>query len=147
MDSFRPRSRRTVSSDRQTPFPGTVRERRDAPVIQAATPVEHRPLNPGFVCAVRQQGPHGLRAVGLVAGVVADITVRRGGERPSVRVIDELRVDVPVRPVDRETRSLCASPHVLAHAYMAPETSPPLRRRFHHAAPFAAFPAFFLTYS
>src|SRR5439155_9253827 len=77
-----------------------------------------------------------------------DLGVRRSDQGRRLNVVDQLRVDVAVGAIHRQTRTGGAAPDRLANAGMTTQTRGPLGLRVHQAAPpFAAFPAFFRTYS
>src|SRR2546423_2753076 len=141
-------TRRHTVSNRTASFTGSLREGRHASVVQPASAIEDRTFDARLLGAAREQRPHRLGAVRLSApGLRVGIQVRRGRDRPRVPVVDELRVDVPVRAVHGETRPLRAPGDALAHPPVAAEPRDALRPRVHQALVFAALPAFFRTCS
>src|SRR5687768_15129005 len=93
----------------QTALAGPVGERLDPPVIEIAAAVEHHRLDAGRLGALCDEEPDLLGRVLVRAGLELRLQVvvegGSGGERRALRVVDDLRVDVPARPEDGQARA------------------------------------------
>src|SRR5205823_14427734 len=107
------RSRRTVASDLQSSLTGALRERGHPAVIQPSAPIEHGAIDPRLLGPRGDQLADRLRGGRLAAG--PDLPVRSLSERRRPPVVDQLHVDVSVRPVYGEAGPLGAAHDLLAN--------------------------------
>src|SRR2546430_13718170 len=84
----------------QTTGSGSVREGLHAAVVLVAAPVEHARGDPGPLCPAREQLPRAGRLLHRLQAAKLGLDPAHGGDRPALLVVDQLREQPAVRPVN-----------------------------------------------
>src|SRR5690606_10617314 len=105
-------------SEHQPAFTGAVGERRDAPCVAVATPVEHDLGDSGGLGPLSEELADLPRLLGLGALQAAQRGVHGGGahQRVPLGVVHDLHEHVPGGPRDDQTRTLSRTEDLLADA-------------------------------
>src|SRR5262245_11146894 len=122
-----PRSRRSPVAmlEAQSPFPRSVRERLDAPVVEIAGAVEGDAGDPRRLGPLGQLPAHRLAPVGLALGAGErgpGVLAHRGSrdQRAPRGVVHDLGVDLVQAPPNGETRALRGAGDLLSDPVVAP---------------------------
>src|SRR4051794_4951928 len=118
-------------SELQTPLASALGDRRDAPVEAIAAAIEDARLDTGGLGALGEQLPG---ALGLLhRAELAELVLGPGcrGDGAAGVVVDQLREDAAVRPVDGQARALRVAADACADPAAAPEPLLWLRKNGH----------------
>src|SRR3954453_11622491 len=118
-------------SELQASLAGALGDRRDAAVEAISAPVEDAGLHPGGLGALGEQLPG---ALGLLhRAELAELVLGPGGRGDGAAgvVVDQLREDAAVRPVDGQARALRVAADACADPAAAPEPLLWLRKNGH----------------
>src|SRR5438093_10960194 len=102
-------------------------------VVQPSSSIEHHALDAGRSRPFGDGLADALGPVDLVRSLRGQ--VRGRGEGAGAVIVDQLRVDVAVGPIDGQARSFGRSRHGLAHATVSPQASLALHVRAHLGGP------------
>src|SRR5688500_17154404 len=107
-----------IPSELEARVAGSVGDTGNAPVVVEPAPVEDDRVDPCSLRALADALAHRTRGFDRRRGPGGEARLHRGRrrERTAVHVVDDLRVDVPVRPEHREPRARGRPGHLLADA-------------------------------